>query len=232
MSVARARLTLLCLAACCDGSAGAGDDTPNLADVTAPATRGEPGVNLRPPRETGVSTPRATTIPTYSASGSPDVTTTASGGAPFDEFPHDRGPPDLGVRQCDEAADPAGAPDKIFIHWKLEGGRFGPPDLVAEHGLRQPHRVVFGGDMNAALYVLDLDTDGAEETTRPLFGRGYLDAHRSLPAGQRTTHDPGLVLDLLVSSGPFTSAPGLCSFADCPGLSDHTPIWWATVALE
>lgn len=85
--------------------------------------------------------------------------------------------------------------------------------------------------LNAALYFLDLGGDRTEATTRPLFDRGYLDAHRSLPADQRTTHDPGLVLDLIFSSGPFTSGPGLCPFADCPDLSDHAPIW-AAVALD
>lgn len=101
---------------------------------------------------------------------------------------------------------------------------------LAAHAQQQPHRVVVAGDMNAALYVLDLGAAGTEETTRPLFERGYLDAHRPLPPLERTTHAPGLVLDLIFTRGAYTSAPGLCSFADCPALSDHTPIW-ATVAL-
>ncbi|MDC0666701.1 endonuclease/exonuclease/phosphatase family protein [Nannocystis radixulma] len=381
---ARARLAALLLAAC-DGPAGHGHELSRpAAGASGPATTTTRGA----PRLTTAATSREGPSLTTMA-------TTATGGQPFDEFPYDPGPPDLDARLCDEAADPAGAPDKIFLHCRLEGGSFAPPavaprdelvvlawnlerglqidgqlaalkaldelpavdvlllgevdrgcsrtggraiawelaealqmnfvfgveftelpreggpggtiastcehgnailsryplggvelvrhaanrswydsaeprlggrmflkaDLavgtsrlavyslhfesgaldgayrtaqateLAEHGLQQPHRVVFGGDMNAALYFLDPGGDRTEETTRPLFDRGYLDAHRSLPTDQRTTHDPGLVLDLIFSSGPFTSAPGLCSFADCPDLSDHAPIW-ATVALD
>ncbi|WAS96972.1 endonuclease/exonuclease/phosphatase family protein [Nannocystis punicea] len=379
MPALRARLAWLVLAAC---DAPSGSDAARTAD-TPPADL--PAIPRDPPAAPTRARPTR----------APEPPRTASSVDPFVEFPYAPGPPDLGARLCAEAADPAGAPDKVFLHCALEGGSFAPPavaprdelvvlawnlerglkiddqiaaltagdelpaadvlllseldrgcsrtggraiawelaaalrmnfvfgvefvelprqggpggtivdtcehgnailsrypigavelvrhavhkswydsdeprlggrmflkaDLavgtrrlgvyslhfesgagdgayraaqaieLAEHGLRQPHRVVLGGDMNAALYFLDLGASRSEETTRPLLDRGWLDAHRSLPGSQRVTHHPGLVLDLLFSSGPFTSAPGLCSLADCPDLSDHAPIW-ATVALE
>jgi len=336
--------------------------------------------------------------PDGSSTGGPTSGTTGTTGTvgdPFEEFPYDPGPPDLSARLCDEAADPEGAPDKIFIHCKLEGGAFAPQDVppkdelvvvawniergwkvdaqiaalkaaekipaadvlllsevdrgcsrtgdraiaweiaealemnfvygveftelpreggpggtilapcehgnaifsrypigavelvrhqenkswyggdeprlggraflkadlavgerrlhvyalhfesgaldgpiraaqaaeVGDHGLAQPHRVVLAGDTNAALYFLDLGNTMLEETTKPLFDRGYLDAHQPLPATERTTHDPLLVLDLMFTRGAYTHDPGLCSLESCPDLSDHTPIW-ATVELE
>lgn len=332
--------------------------------------------------------------PTGSSSGSSSGSTGAPG-EPFEEFPYDPGPPDLSARLCDEAADPEGAPDKIFIHCELEGGAFAPQDVppkdelvvvawniergwkvdaqiaalkaaekipaadvlllsevdrgcsrtsdraiaweiaaalemnfvygveftelpreggpggtilapcehgnaifsrypigavelvrhqenkswyggdeprlggraflkadlavgerrlhvyalhfesgaldgsiraaqaaeVGDHGLAQPHRVVLAGDTNAALYFLDLGNTMLEVTTKPLFDRGYLDAHQPLPASERTTHDPLLVLDLMFTRGAYTRDPGLCSLESCPDLSDHAPIW-ATVELE
>jgi endonuclease/exonuclease/phosphatase family metal-dependent hydrolase len=90
--------------------------------------------------------------------------------------------------------------------------------------------VVVGGDTNAGTYVVDIGLGTMNNPTVKAFtDRGYLDAHRSLPALQRPTRDP-LVLDLIFTLGDIASAPGICPLSSCP-FSDHAPVW-ATVALR
>jgi endonuclease/exonuclease/phosphatase family metal-dependent hydrolase len=102
---------------------------------------------------------------------------------------------------------------------------------LADLALARGTPAVIGGDTNAGGYVLDL-VNGTQNdaTTQAFFTRGFLDTHADLPATDRATHEPGLVLDIMFTSGPVASAPVVCPEADCVGLSDHLPIW-ATITL-
>ncbi len=51
--------------------------------------------------------------------------------APFEPFAYLTAPPDVHRRLCLEAADPAGAPDKVFITCDLEGAAFAPSEPPA-----------------------------------------------------------------------------------------------------
>lgn len=103
---------------------------------------------------------------------------------------------------------------------------------AAEHGLAQPFQVVQGGDTNAGLYNLALQWSDpqVDPTTNAYFSRGYVDAHRSLPAEQRGTRGD-LIIDLLLGKGATSSRPAICPEEVCADLSDHLPVW-TTITLR
>jgi endonuclease/exonuclease/phosphatase family metal-dependent hydrolase len=113
-----------------------------------------------------------------------------------------------------------------------DGIRRAQAEEIAADAKAQPLQLGLGGDLNSGLYRLDLTTGSAlDGATQPLLGAGFLDTHASLPVDDRSTHDPGFVLDVMFVNGPFTSDPGLCPLGDCADLSDHSPVW-ATVTLR
>lgn len=102
-------------------------------------------------------------------------------------------------------------------------------EIVAD-AADKPFAVIAGGDLNAGLYFVDLQTGQSKETTvKPFTDAGYADAHMSLPYEERKTLDNGFVLDLILTRGAESHSPGLCNAAECEGLSDHYPIWTSIV---
>lgn len=90
--------------------------------------------------------------------------------------------------------------------------------------------VVFGGDMNAFPYAVDVRLGTQlDPTTRALRRAGYRDAHAALPARRRGTTDRKFgvrgVIDLLWTRGLRSEAAGVVGPRRAGGLSDHFPVW-------
>lgn len=103
---------------------------------------------------------------------------------------------------------------------------------LAELGSQRRSRVLIGGDMNAGFYRARLvGGPDLDRTVQAFLDRGYLDVHRELDPKTRGTDARGMILDVLVANGAFTSAPGVAQRAAWEPLSDHAPVW-ATVHLD
>jgi len=103
---------------------------------------------------------------------------------------------------------------------------------IAEDGLSMPYTVIAGGDINAGLYMLDVQSgEPIDPTTAEFFNRGYSDSHDGLSYQERITSPAhGFILDILFGLKADFSEPAVCPGEHCDHLSDHRPIW-TTVGL-
>ncbi len=101
---------------------------------------------------------------------------------------------------------------------------------MALEGMAQPHPAISGGDLNAPLYWVDLQSGGSSDaTTQAFLSRGWVDAHAPLPYEERPT-SRAFVIDLIFGHGVGFRDAAVCPDDVCGGLSDHLPVW-ATVVL-
>jgi endonuclease/exonuclease/phosphatase family metal-dependent hydrolase len=97
---------------------------------------------------------------------------------------------------------------------------------TADHALAVGHTALVGGDMNAGTYAADLLFGTATDRTAGAFlERGFTDAHAALPYARRITHDPALVLDLIMGTSTAFRDSDVCPTATCRSLSDHNAVW-------
>jgi len=98
---------------------------------------------------------------------------------------------------------------------------------IASEGAALTHPVIAGGDLNAYLAILDLETGGNQDkVTQAFLTRGYRDAHAEVPVARRITNfDPPSIIDFIYVRGLDVQAAGICPEAACRSLSDHLPVW-------
>lgn len=123
----------------------------------------------------------------------------------------------------------------VSVHFESsisEDPREGQAAELAEYGKKVGGRVVVGGDMNSGFYGIDLQGDTTlDKTISTWLAEGYFDVHASLPFDARKTHDPAMILDVIVTNGAFFSESAVAPEALWRGLSDHAPVW-TTISLR
>lgn len=147
------------------------------------------------------------------------------------------GEPRLGGRMALAAdLDIGGRLLRVYVvHFESKGGDdFRPAQAaeVGEDGLQAPDAVLIGGDMNFGAYRSYIENgEPADAGAQSLLGRGYIDAHASLPLDQRFTTQGGGIIDCLFIRGISSVDVGVGSGERWDALSNHRPVW-ARVSLR
>ncbi len=145
---------LLCAAlwGCDDGEAGSGGALDAAAQADAAAGGRDGGL-----ADAGASDAGAMDLgPDAHPDAEPDATADAAAPLPFEPWLPD-GPRPADERLCPASADPAAAPDPVFIECALDGGRFAAPAAPTDRLRVLAYNIERGFDVDAQLARLLAD---------------------------------------------------------------------------